>query len=141
MDSGLEQGGLWAGLGTLIVTLGTVGYSAMRRFKIDGFEDRQVARKEDFVDDLMKRMADLEKRTDEAFNERNRAIAAEATLLGKMDAAKTLMAALDEKVSDLRRENSTLKERIEQLEAIIRKGGGNPPPNNPIVTAWADHEV
>lgn len=160
----MGQGGLLGAIATAITIALTVGYKAYRRVSEDKTGDRQVARQEDFVGDLMKANKDLtdrldvlEKRADTFAAERNYALGQEATLKGKVqllegriadlaeakETAKRLTEQLGRQVDKLREENISLRKHVEVLEEIIRKGGGGggatpPRPEMNIPLQWED---
>jgi cell division protein FtsB len=157
----IGQGGLLGAIATAITIAVTVGYKAYRKVNDDKTGDRQVARQEDFVEDLMKantilaaRMETLEKRADTFAAERNFALGQESVLKGKVqllegritdlaeakESAKRLTEQLGRQIDKLREENVALRKHVEVLEEIIRKGGdGTPPrPEMDIPLKWED---
>lgn len=158
----MGQGGLLGAIATAITIALTVGYKAYRRVSEDKTGDRQAARQEDFVGDLMKANKDLtdrldvlEKRADTFAAERNYALGQEATLKGKVqllegriadlaeakETAKRLTEQLGRQIDKLREENISLRKHVEVLEEIIRKGGGGATPPRPemdIPLKWED---
>ena len=156
------QGGLLGAIVTAITIALTVGYKAYRRVSEDKTGDRQVARQEDFVDDLLKankvlteRLDVLEKRADTFAAERNYALGQEAGLKGEVnllkgrvtdlteakESAKRLTEQLGRQIDKLREENVALRKHVEVLEEIIKKGGGGlmpPRPELAIPLKWED---
>jgi chromosome segregation ATPase len=158
----IGQGGVLGAIATAITIAATVGYKAYRKVTEDKTCDRQVARQEDFVEDLMKanatlaaRMETLEKRADTFAAERNFALGQESVLKGKVqllegriadlaearESAKRLTEQLGRQIDKLREENVALRKHVEVLEDIIRKGGGGSTPPRPemdIPLKWED---
>jgi chromosome segregation ATPase len=158
----MGQGGLLGAIATAITIALTVGYKAYRRVSGDKADDRQVARQEDFVDDLLKankvlteRLDVLEKRADTFAAERNYALGQEAGLKGEVnllkgrvtdlteakETAKRLTEQLGRQIDKLREENISLRKHVEVLEEIIKKGGGGSMPPRPelaIPLKWED---
>ena len=156
------QGGLLGAIVTAITIALTVGYKAYRRVSEDKTGDRQVARQEDFVDDLLKankvlteRLDVLEKRADTFAAERNYALGQEAGLKGEVnllkgrvtdlteakESAKRLTEQLGRQIDKLREENVALRKHVEVLEETIKKGGGGSMPPRPemdIPLKWED---
>jgi prefoldin subunit 5 len=157
----IGQGGLLGAIATAITIAVTVGYKAYRKIGEDKTGDRQVARQEDFVADLMKANKDLtdrldvlEKRADTFAAERNQALGQEAMLKGEVklltgrlddlvaakETARKLVEQLGKQVDKLREENAALRKHVEVLEDIIRKGGGGTPPRPEmsVPLTWKD---
>jgi chromosome segregation ATPase len=159
----IGQGGVLGAIATAITLALTIGYKAYRKITEDKTGDRQVARQEDFVEDLMKanerlttRLEILEKRADGFASERNTALVQASSLQGKIDglegrltdltaakdAARKLVEQLSKQVDKLREENVALRKHVEVLEEIIRKGGGGTPPRPEmsVPLTWKDDD-
>ena len=117
--------------GSLLAVLGV--WKAYRTIKDTAGDDRAIARKEDYQDDLVARIDHLEKRADMFAAEKNLAVLEEAKAKGKLEAlqgelqavkdsrveAKELVKKLGEQIDLLREENSRLKARVAELEALV----------------------
>ena len=145
----------WA-TGLVIAVLGA--WKAYRTLKDTSGDDRAVARKEDYIDDLVERIAHLEKRADMFAAEKNMAVLEEAKakaklevaigkmeiLQGELDAikenrveAKELVKKLGEQIDQLREENERLKKRIKELEDHINSCEGARP-EMAVPVKWED---
>jgi chromosome segregation ATPase len=142
--------------GALLAVLGV--WKAYRTIKTTTGDDRAVARREDYQDDLISRIDHLEKRADMFAAEKNMAVLEEAKAKGKLEAAlgkmeilqteldgikasrveaKELVQKLGEQINQLRDENERLKKRIKELEDHINSCEGARP-EMAVPVKWED---